>query len=177
MNVQGSLDQPPIVIRSSRLYSALMLLIAAGFVAIGAFMLRDPKESATISYLIMIFFGAGIPLFAWQLIRPGVLTLAPEGASWRSPFRTVHYQWNDLQNFRPYKPAGKSISKHLGFDFTDSYRAGHGGSYGLAKTLTGVEGSFGGGWELSAADLAQLLNQARARWAKEHATPYSTFSK
>jgi Bacterial PH domain len=165
--VLGSLDQPPIVIRSSRLYSALMLLIAAGFVAIGAFMLRDPKESATTSYLIMIFFGAGIPLFAWQVIRPGVLTLSPDGVSWRSPFRTVHYQWSDIQTFRPYKPAAKSLSKHLGFDFTDSYRARRGGPYGLAKAMAGVEGSFGGGWELSAADLAELLNQARARWAED----------
>ena len=55
--MQGSLNAPPIVIRSSRTYSALMLVIAAVFVAIGAFMLRDPKESATISYLVMIFFG------------------------------------------------------------------------------------------------------------------------
>ena len=144
-----------------------MLLIAAAFVAIGVFMLRDPKEDPTISYLIIVFFGAGIPLFTWQLIHPGVLTLSPDGVSWRSPFRTVHYQWDDLQNFRPYKPTSKTISKHLGFDFTDSYRARHGGAYGLAKSLAGVEGSFGGGWELRAAELADLLNQARARWVKD----------
>jgi Bacterial PH domain len=119
--MQGSLNAPSIVIRSSRTYSALMLVIAAVFVAIGAFMLRDPKESATISYLVMIFFGAGIPLFAWQLIRPSVLTLGPDGVTWRSPFRTVHYQWDDLQNFRACKPTSKTISKHLGFDFTDCY--------------------------------------------------------
>ena len=162
--MQGSLNAPPIVIGSSRTYAALMLVIAAVFVAIGAFMLRDPKESATISWLIMIFFGAGIPLFAWQLIRPSVLTLVPDGVSWRSPFRTVHYRWDDLQNFRPYKPAAKSISKHLGFDFTDSYHAKRGGPYGLAMVMTGVEGSLGGGWELGAAELAELLNQARAQW-------------
>jgi hypothetical protein len=34
--------------------------------------------------------------------------------------------------------------------------------------MTGVEGSLGTGWELSAADLAELLNKARARWAKNH---------
>jgi hypothetical protein len=164
--MQGNLDAPPIVIRSSRTYSALMLLIAAGFVAIGAFMLRDPKESAAISYLIMIFFGAGIPLFAWQLIRPSMLTLGPDGMIWRSPFRTIHYQWDDLQNFRPYKPTSKTISKHLGFDFTDSYHARRGGPYGLAKAMAGVEGSFGSGWGLSAAELAELLNTARARWLK-----------
>jgi hypothetical protein len=163
--MHGSLDAPPIVIRSSRTYSALMLVIAAVFVAIGAFMLGDPKESATISYLVIIFFGAGIPLFAWQLIHPSVLTLAPDGMTWRSPFRTLSYQWDDLQNFRPYKPTSKTISKHLGFDFTDSYHAKRGGPYGLAKAMAGVEGALGGGWELGAAELAELLNTARARWA------------
>jgi len=38
---QGSLDLPPIVIRSSKRTSSL-LLIAAVFVAIGVGMLRDP---------------------------------------------------------------------------------------------------------------------------------------
>ena len=163
--MQGSLDQPPIVIQASRLYSALMLLIAAAFVAIGVFVLRNPKEDPTISYLIIVLFGACIPLFAWQLIRPGVLTVSPHGVSWRSPFRTIHYQWNDVQTFRPYKPSAKSITDHLGFDFSDSYRARRTGLYVLAKTMAGVEGSFGGGWELGAAELAELLNQAQARWA------------
>jgi hypothetical protein len=130
----------------------------------GAFMLHDPKESAAMSYLIMIFFGAGIPLFGWRLIRPDVLTVAPDGLTWRSVLRTARYQWDDVQNFRAYKPTSKTISKHVGFDFTDSYRAKRGGPYGLAKAMTGVEGSLGGGWELGAAELAELLNDARARW-------------
>jgi hypothetical protein len=69
--------------------SALMLLIAAGFVAIGAFLLHDPKQNAAISCLITTFFGAAIPIFAWRLIRPDILTLAPDGASWRSTFGTA----------------------------------------------------------------------------------------
>jgi len=162
--MQGSLDAPPIVIGSSRIHSALMLVIAAGFVAIGAFMLCDPKESATISWLIIIFFGASIPLFAWQLICPSLLTLAPDGVTWRSPFRSAQWQWDDLQNFHAYKPTGKTISKHLGFDFTDGYHARRGGPHSAAKAMTGVEGSLGGGWELSADELAELLNTARARW-------------
>jgi hypothetical protein len=160
--MQGSPDQPPIVIRSWRGNSALMLLIAAGFVAIGAFMIRDPKQSAMISWLIMIFFGAGIPLFGWRLIRPDVLTLSPNGMTWRSALRTVEWRWDDVRNFRPYSPAPKTISKHVGFDFTDSARGAQ--LRHAAKAMTGVEGSIGGGWELGAAELAELLNQARARW-------------
>ena len=38
-----------------------MLGISVVFVVTGAFMLRDPKQSAAIGYLIMILFGAGVP--------------------------------------------------------------------------------------------------------------------
>jgi hypothetical protein len=162
MRMQGSLDAPPIVIRSSRGNSALMLAISAVFVAIGAFMLRDPEQSAAISWLIIIVFAAGIPFFGWRLIRPDILTLSPDGVIWRGALRTVHWKWGDAQNFRPYSPAGKTISKHVGFDFTDNARASR--LRHATKAMTGVEGSLGGGWELSAAELAELLNTARARW-------------
>jgi hypothetical protein len=172
--MQGSLDAPPIVIHSSRGSSALMLLIAVGFVAIGVWMLRDPKENAVISYLIIGFFGIGIPLFALRLIRPDVLTLTPDvltltpdGMSWRTAFRSAQWTWDDVENFRAYAPTGKTISKHLGFDFTDNYHAKRGGSRGIVKAITSVEGSLGTGWEMSAADLAELLTKAKARWATD----------
>jgi len=165
--MQGSLDAPPIVIRSSRGNSALMLLISAAFVATGVLILKDPKESPTIAWLVMIFFGLGIPIFGWRLLRPDMLTLTPDGISWRTMFRSAQWTWDDLQNFRAYKPTSKTISKHLEFDFTDSYHARRGGSRGVVKAITGVEGSLGTGWELSAADLAELLTKARARWARD----------
>jgi hypothetical protein len=51
-----------------------------------------------------------------------------------------------------------------GFDFSDSY---HGRNDRLLrnKAMGGVEASLGSDWELRAADFADLLNQARARWA------------
>ena len=76
---QGSLDLPPIVIRSSKRTSSLLLLIAAVFVAIGVGMLRDPTQNPAIGYLEIIFFGAGIPIFGWRLSPPDLLTVAPDG--------------------------------------------------------------------------------------------------
>ena len=121
--VQGSLDLPPIVIRSSKRTSSLLLLIAAVFVAIGVRMLRAhlriPRSAISRSF----FSGAGIPIFGWRLIPPDLLTVAPDGITWRSMLRTVHWAWDDIQNFRPYSPVSRTVSKHLGFDFTDGYRA------------------------------------------------------
>jgi hypothetical protein len=95
--MQGSLDQPPIIIRSSRNTALLMLLIAFGFVAIGVRMLRDPKINPVIGYLEIAFFGAGIPIFGCRLVRPDVLTLTPDGIAWDGVFRTVQWTWNDAQ--------------------------------------------------------------------------------
>jgi hypothetical protein len=169
VSVQGSLDQPPIVIWASKGFTLLMLLIAIVFVAIGIMVLRDPKEDHTWAYVGIILFGAGIPIFVLRLVRPDELILGPEGITWRGIFRTARFQWSDVQNFRPYSPAPKTASKHVGFDFTDSMRGGQ--LRHAAKALVGVEGSLGGGWELSAAKLAELLNQARARWVGAKVEP------
>jgi hypothetical protein len=164
--MQGSLDLPPIVIRSSRITAALMLLICTGFVAIGIWIVRDPAEDHVAAYLASAFFALGIPLFMWRLVRPDVLTLTPEGINWRSIFRTSSFRWDEVQDFRPYAPSGKATSKHVGFDFSASYHAQHGALSRTARQLTGVDGSLGGGWELGATDLADLLNNARARWRR-----------
>jgi len=164
--MQGSLDQPPIVIRSSQTTSLWMLLISIAFVASGVLIVRDPTQNPVMGYLGIAFFGAGIPLFGYRLIRPDVLTVSPDGIIWRTLFRTFSRRWDDVQDFRPYAPTGRTISKHLGFDFTDSYRLHSKRLRRTAKSLTGVEGSLGGGWELSAADLADLLNNAGTRWTR-----------
>jgi hypothetical protein len=89
--VQGSLDLPPLVIRSSRGTSLLLLLIAVVLVVIGAGMQRDPTQNPAIGYLEIIVFGAGIPIVGWRLIRPDLLTVTPDGITWRGVLRTVHW--------------------------------------------------------------------------------------
>ena len=163
--MEGDLEQPPVVIRSSQRTSLLMLIASVGFVTVGVFMLRDATQNPIVGYLIIIFFAAGIPLFAWRLVRPDVLTVLSDGIIWRSAFRTTQIRWDDVQGFRAYSPTGKTLSKHVGFDFTDSYHVQSKGLRQTIKAFAGVDGSLGGGWELSAADLADLLNAARVRWA------------
>ena len=70
MRTQASLHQRPNVIRSCRGNSALMLLFATGFVAIGACMLRHPKPGTTIGYLLVIFFGLAFPFLegGWSVL-------------------------------------------------------------------------------------------------------------
>jgi hypothetical protein len=154
--MQDSLDQPPIVIRSSSKNAALMLVIAIIFVTICVFILRDPAQNRLIAYSGIVLFGLCVPLFAWRLFRPDSLTISTHGIAWRDALRTTHWAWEDVQAIRAFRPSSKNIIKHLGFDFTDSYHAKRGGLLILAKAMTGVEGSLGSGWEMSATDLAEL---------------------
>lgn len=162
--MQGSLGQPPIIIRSSRLVAAGMLLIVAGFVATGIMMARDPEENPVIAYLIAGFFALGIPVFGWRIFRPDTLTLKPEGIFFQGMRGTDSWSWSEVQDFRPYRPTGKTILKHVGFNFTDGERTGVLGH--AAQPLPDAEGSLGNGWELGAADLSDLLNRARGLWLR-----------
>ncbi len=163
--MHGSLDQPPIEVRPSRTTSFLCLLAAIGFVAIDVLLLEYPTQSRAMIWLGIIFFGAGIPLLAMRLVFPDTLILGPDGMTWRNRFRSNHSRWDDAQDFPAYAPSRRISSKAVGFDFTPGYRAISSGLRQTTKTLTGVQGSIGGGWEIGAAELADLLNSARARWA------------
>jgi hypothetical protein len=58
-----------ITIKSSKLRYVLLLIIAIGFVVLGLFILTYGKASdAWIGWMSIVFFGACIPLFAWQLV-------------------------------------------------------------------------------------------------------------
>lgn len=162
--MQGSLAQPPIIIHSSRLVAAGMLLIVIGFVATGIMMARDPEENPVVAYLVAGFFALGIPVFAWRLFRPDTLMLTPEGIFFQGMRGTDSWSWSEVRDFRPYRPTGKTILKHVGFNFADGERTGAPGP--AAQQLPDVEGSLGNGWELGAADLADLLNRARGLWLR-----------
>ena len=92
-------------------------------------------------------------LIATIFVVTDALSVAPDGITWCGVFRTVHWIWDDVHNFRPYAPTGRTISKHLGFDFTDRHHGRSGAPLKVVKAMTGVEGSLGTGWQLSAADL------------------------
>ena len=67
---------PILVVKSSRIKFAFLILVAAGFVILGVFILVKGKSTdAWIGWSSIAFFGLGIPLFAKQLFdaRPRVI--------------------------------------------------------------------------------------------------------
>ena len=66
----------PIVIKASRLKCVLLLVTAIGFVLAGAFIVaHNAGMDAWAGWICILFFGAGIPMFLWQLVdaRPRLI--------------------------------------------------------------------------------------------------------
>ncbi len=147
--MQGSLDNPPIVIVTPRWKLALYLLGSLVFVAIGIWQVttETPRWWA---WLGIALFGLGVPLFAYQIFVPSWLSIGPDGVTWKNIWRIARFEWWQLQDFRRFFVG--PVASQIAFDFRK------------ARGDTPRLGSFGGGWEMSNVKLAELLNAAKARW-------------
>ncbi|GBG02800.1 hypothetical protein AZSI13_21270 [Azospira sp. I13] len=132
---------PPITLHASRLKYALLLLATLGFVAGGVFILLHGKPGdAWVGWMSILFFGAGILLFGWQLVdaRPrlvidehGILdrtlgvgvipwseiTGASLGSVQGTPFICLELRHPErwLEKLSPIKRALVSANQALGF--------------------------------------------------------------
>jgi len=146
----------------SRRKMAFLLFVAIAFAIAGAVMIAgNPRDYG--GYFCAVFFVLAAPIFIWRLIAPPRLEVSPRGISWFNGRATLDYSWKDFVGFRAYRPSSRNLSKHVGFEFAPNY-PGRGKMAAVAHALAGVDGSFGGQWEMSAQDLVDLLNQARAKW-------------
>lgn len=160
--MQGSLDQPPIIIRKSRVKSLLMLFVSAAL-SFGSILLwRDGPDTprAWMALPGVFLFGLGVPLFGWELFRPDRLLLSPSGLEWRTVRKTLRYSWEQLSGFSVFSVRG---SKMIGFSVTGSNAP----PKLLARfnsALTGNSAALSGLWEIKPENVAELLNSARAKW-------------
>ena len=151
--MQGSLDQPPIVIRSSLSRTATLLLGSGAFVLGGLFLLAQGRD--TFADLLAIgFFGlCGLVALA-MLIVPPRLEIGPSGLTQTVLWRKSRFVWTDVYDFHP-KTLGLA-TKGIGFRYV--------------RLLQGVRAPSSrntillGGWEIDEQALADLLNAARERW-------------
>src|SRR6185295_6098626 len=146
--MQGSLDTPPIIVRTSRRISSVGLVTCSIVLYL--------------SLISVIRFGwappaaFGLAYFAWQLIDPMTLRLAPDGLTWGNTFGSRFWSWAEIGNFR--------ISfGFVGCDLFDRNLA-MGWLRPINATVSGSHGVLGFGWEVKSVELVKLLSAARSRW-------------
>jgi hypothetical protein len=144
--VLGSLDAPPIRIRTSRTFSGIGFAISAAL-----FVLNFQATSS------LFLFGLSSLYFGWQLLSPSELILQPSGLTWKNTFKSRHWAWRDVSNFR------EMYWGFIGCDLSDDKPAVS-WLRPINKTVAGSQGSFGFGWEGGVSSVISTLTVARSRW-------------
>ena len=159
--MQGDLDLPPIIIRKSRAKSFLMLLMSVALTLTLLWAWRGHQAGLAVWLVApgLTLFALGVPLFAWEIIRPEQLILSPSGLEWRSLRKTLNYGWDQLSDFTVITISG---SKLIGFSVTDAPPKLLGR---VNAALTGASGALPGLWEIEPEALAEMLNSARSKWS------------
>jgi len=158
----------PIVLRprsGRRAWAFLLCLLFTGVAAVTV-----PTAPSVIAAAGVAMFGLVMLLATVQLI-PGraSLRIAREGLVARTPLRTRRWAWNDIEHFRGYEIQQPYVStKHVGFDRRDLTPSRQGLWRTVSRGMSGVDETLPDTYGLSHDDLAQLLDDARERYATEH---------
>jgi hypothetical protein len=147
--MQGSLDAPPIVVRTSRAKSSLLFAVCAAFVAGGGWSIATGH--GFMAYASAGFFALGMIVFAAQLLWPGSLEIGPGGVRCQHLGRNAFYGWWQMRDFKVWSAGG--LSRQVFFQFRRKPDGGF------------LPGSFAGSWEMPAQELCAVLDAAHARWA------------
>ena len=159
--MQGSFETPPIVIRSSRFFYSVTLLISAGLFAMWA--VRFSYTNLPMGWNDGFWAGGSgvwILASACMLVSPSYLKLGPDGLTWSSILGSRDWAWNDIRNFRvgPLGTVGCDLAnRDSAFKWLRPAN----------KTMTGSHGALGFGWEDGSAAVVSTLIAARAHWLRE----------
>jgi len=150
----------PMKLLPSRLKMLGILAICSMFVAIGVF-LREKEP--VFGPLIAAFFGLGAVVILAQMSRNAAfLELTKDGFTFSALFRQQTYDWRDVAGFQVATMRGHRM---VGWNFAPGYAA-HAGARRLASRLTGIEGALPDTYGRKAEDLAELMNELKARAAR-----------
>ena len=165
----------PESITESRLKIVIYLAVCAGFVALGVVGLTHPSANSPLdrnfAWLPIVFFGLGVPVFCWMLVRPQTLKLDVEGFTLDGGFARKPYRvfWRDIEPFFVFKMSrGGAMA---GFNYLSGRRPQTALS-AMSHNL-GADGALPKAWTLSTEALVAKLNDYRdralafqGRWAK-----------
>lgn len=101
---------PILVIRPSRLKYILLLIASAGFVASGIFLVAfDTGASNWVGWISIVFFGAGIPLFARQLFDSKPRVVLDEAGVFDRTLGVGTIPWSDIESSYVKSISGNSF--------------------------------------------------------------------
>ena len=155
--VEGSLDDPPIVLRQHRLKCVLVCFAGLVAASISAFLVAS-SSAVALHYFVPTLIGLIGVTSGVKAIFPGMLILDADGVVWRRWFWTIEFRWSDFRRFRAVPDGEKQVEADISLGMRRRL--------GWRRFLPGLWGpvNLGNSWELPAACVAAVLTEARARW-------------
>jgi hypothetical protein len=170
--MQGSLEQPPIVIRGKRWFWIRLSLVGGLMVALCVYaVVAAPAKDTIPSLLCLAFFGFMFVGSVSRVFKPARLEIGPAGIVQQGLNKTRRFAWDDVYNFRT---ASLGVSTRVvGFDYVHP-AAKAPALFGINTAMTGVQDCLASNWDVAPQALADLLNGARERWVAAPAAAGAT---
>ena len=147
----------PLTLYPSRVRTALWLLLALVFVAIGVLMVRDGKPAG---YLVGGVFALGALVFTINFLpQAAYLQLTEEGFTFCSLFRAQRVPWDTVSEFAVIvlPTATMSRPRLVAWNFVRGYPS-KGSARKISQALSGYEAALPDAYGLKHDELAELMN-------------------
>lgn len=160
--VQGSLENPPLVLCSS---IKRLVLNSLSFIAVCSFaVFKHHNTSVYMAPLFTAFCCLWLLFLWWRWQNPARLELSPEGLVWFTGLRTRRYAWTDFSHFEVYRPSRGRPLVGLTWSPSSPHRSR---LSGVLETVSGIDGSLGGSWGMDVEEAVAYLNDAMKRWGPD----------
>ncbi len=154
------MSEQELVLRPRRWRYLVYLAVGLAFTVIGGFMIA---EGLWHGWLVAVCFGSASLIFS-SLLLPGAafLRLGEKGFTMCSLYRRHSFKWTEVGPFVPGRVGGQAM---VLFDLLDPGRRPR--LRALSRGLFGAEAGLPDTYGMSAAALADLMNDWRERGARE----------
>lgn len=141
----------PLILKPSKIKNIILILISVGFISLGITLL---EKNLLIAVLNIVFFGICLIIFIINMIpNSSYLTIDEKGIEMKNLFRTTFIPWQAVSGF---KTKFIFVNKMVTFTIDEK----------LLKNskMKGKTGAFPDTYGMSAKNLANLLNEYKAKF-------------
>ncbi|REC45094.1 PH domain-containing protein [Chryseobacterium sp. 5_R23647] len=141
----------PLILKPSKIKNIILILISIGFISLGISLL---EKNMLIAVLNIVFFGICLIIFIINLLpNSSHLTIDEKGIEMKNLFRTTFIPWQAVSGF---KTKFIFVNKLVTFTIDEKLLE--------SSKMKGKTGAFPDTYGMSAKNLANLLNQYKAKF-------------
>lgn len=141
----------PLILKPSKIKNIILILISIGFISLGISLL---EKNMLIAVLNIVFFGICLIIFIINLLpNSSYLTIDEKGIEMKNLFRTTFIPWQAVSGF---KTKFIFVNKLVTFTIDEKFLEN--------SKMKGKTGAFPDTYGMSAKNLANLLNEYKAKF-------------